>query len=150
VLEQLAGDDYADEVMRATVDDCSQIAEELFLRCQLPITRLLDTRPTAPTECRFGIVSGSSPIHFLKYYFDRYCHRQSEVLNDCRGAIARGAAGFCGLQSKTSNGRQLESPEISADSIEIEVIDDTLSSVIRKGANLPCKGTRAFYTVDDY
>jgi molecular chaperone DnaK len=140
------------EPITVTVDDFSQAAEELFIRCQLPVNRLLESHNIAPTECRFLMVGGSSPIQFLKTSFGPYLKKGAEVLNDLRGTVARGAA-LCaaelsGLQPETSDGQQLKITEISAHSIGIEVLGGGFSVVIAKGTELPCQCTRRFQTAD--
>jgi molecular chaperone DnaK (HSP70) len=89
-LDQIIGEDEDVEPITVTVEDFTQAADELVIRCQLPITRLLESHKIAPTECRFLMVGGSSPIQFLKDYFVNYFQHRDEVLNDVRGAKSDG------------------------------------------------------------
>jgi molecular chaperone DnaK (HSP70) len=136
-----------------TISDFVNAAGACFERLFVPINKVLAEKNVSPSECRYLVVGGSAPISFLGDFLAKLFGKPGEVLNDRRGAIARGAC-FCaaqlkGLHPKTARGDELEIVEVAPHSIGQQCINDVFAEIIPKGTHLPCTLTRSFWTVAD-
>jgi molecular chaperone DnaK len=134
-------------------DKFLDVCARLIDRCNLPVRRLLEREHVKPSDCRYLLVGGSSPLKFLAKGLTAYFHRTPETVLDPRGAIAHGAcfhsASLLERHPMTPDRRELTVKEVLSHSIGVLCDGVVFDVIIPRGTEIPCKKSQNYVTTAD-